>query len=105
MTERDLQVVQEFAARVRAHYSDARVIVFGSRARGDADQDSDLDICVVVPRLDTPTWEEISDIAWDVGFLHEVLICSVKFDREAFMHGPLSRSPLVQTILREGVAA
>jgi predicted nucleotidyltransferase len=105
MTKRDRLALKEFAARVKARYLEARIWAFGSRVRGDARQDSDLDICVVVPELDRTAWEEISDIAWEVGFENDLLITTVKFDRDAFEHGVPSESPLVQAILREGVAA
>ncbi len=105
MTERDTLVLKEFTSRVRARYPQARIWAFGSRVRGDAREHADLDICIVLPRLDSSTWEEISDIAWEIGFQHDVLIATVKFEEEAFERGALSESPLVHAILREGLAA
>ncbi len=104
MTERDKLVLKEFTSQVRVRYPQARVWAFGSRVRGDAREYADLDICVVVPSLDTATWEEISDIAWEIGFQYDVLIATIKFEEEAFERGALSESPLVHAILREGVA-
>jgi uncharacterized protein len=44
-----LEVLSEFAARVASSYSPERVILFGSKARGDAHPDSDADILVILP--------------------------------------------------------
>jgi len=43
----DREKVSEFTKKVRADYPDARVIFFGSIARGDALQESDFDLIVV----------------------------------------------------------
>ena len=105
MQERDHQILMEFADRVRSKYSSARLWAFGSRARGFAQQDSDLDVCVVLDQLDASIRETISDLAWEVGFEHDVLIATVVFANDMFEHGPASASPLVRAILEDGVAA
>ena len=43
----DYEKVRAFAKRLRKDYSDAEVILFGSRARGDALEESDFDIIAV----------------------------------------------------------
>jgi len=45
-----------------------RIIVFGSRARGDSDEDSDMDVAVVfdMPLLNKEVWAGIWDIKWRV---------------------------------------
>ena len=44
-------LLDEVVARIRSVGRPSRIILFGSRARGDADQDSDLDVLVVEPAL------------------------------------------------------
>jgi len=105
MKAKDKLALNEFSSRVKARFPQARIWAFGSRARDDARDDSDLDICVVLPGLDTSAWEEISDMAWEVGFEHDLLITTVKFDEDAFERGAPSESSLVKAILREGVTA
>lgn len=64
-----------------------------------------MDVCVVVDRLDRSVRAMIRQIAWEVGFANDMVITTVKYSRDAFEKGPASVSPLVQTVLREGVPA
>lgn len=105
MTEEDREVLHEFALRVRSRFPDADIWAFGSRARGDAPVDSDLDVCVVLDQLDEARDREIMAAAWEVGFAHDVVVSTLTFSAEEFSTGPLAQSPIVQVIRREGVAA
>jgi len=104
MKETDWNVLRQFAKRARALDPAASIWAFGSRTRGTADAESDLDVCVVLEHLTPHIREKVSDIAWEVGFENEVLVSTTVFSREMFERGPFSVSPLVRTILREGVA-
>jgi predicted nucleotidyltransferase len=105
MSDRDHYILEIFAARVRQQFPAARIWAFGSRARGDATWQSDLDVCVVAETLTYKDRNAIGDIAWEIGFEHELLITTVCFTSEEFERGPCSESPLVLNILREGVPA
>ena len=105
MTERDHHIFEIFAARVRQHFPAACIWAFGSRARGDATWESDLDVCVVLEKLTREDRDAIGHIAWEVGFEHELLIMPICFTNEEFERGPMSESTLVMNIVREGVTA
>jgi predicted nucleotidyltransferase len=64
------RVVAEFAARVRARFGDrlARIVLFGSRARGDVTEESDIDVLVLVrasveeeTRATREVWEVVEE--------------------------------------------
>ena len=48
----DADLIDEAARRIAAAAPGARVILFGSQARGEAGPDSDVDLLVVEPRID-----------------------------------------------------
>ena len=52
----DEPLLREVVARIRRTVDPDRVILFGSRARGDAGPESDLDILVVAPSP-LPRWK------------------------------------------------
>lgn len=54
---------ERFGERMREY------TLFGSRARGDARADSDVDLLVVVDRLDEAERSEVFDLAWRAAFL------------------------------------
>jgi predicted nucleotidyltransferase len=103
MADRDRSILELFAASVRQRFPEASIWAFGSRVRGDGTWESDLDVCVVVDELTYEDRHTIWDIAWEVGFEHDMLISAVAYSRDEFEQGPCSESPLVLNILREGV--
>jgi uncharacterized protein (UPF0332 family)/predicted nucleotidyltransferase len=56
----------EYVDRLRAHYGDrlAAVVLYGSRARGDADQESDVDLMVVLAGEFDSTSEQ--QVVWNL---------------------------------------
>ncbi|MDR0309744.1 MAG: nucleotidyltransferase domain-containing protein [Candidatus Methanoplasma sp.] len=46
----DLEQLKEIVAPIAAKHGVTRMYIFGSRARGEADEDSDYDLCIVVPK-------------------------------------------------------
>ena len=49
-----------------------RVVLFGSRARGDAAARSDIDLAVACPRADAKVWSDIVEAAEDASTLLQI---------------------------------
>ncbi|HIJ94724.1 MAG TPA: nucleotidyltransferase domain-containing protein [Desulfuromonadales bacterium] len=66
--DRDLMVARKLKDRLSSVVTLVDFKVFGSRARGDADEYSDLDVFIEVEAIDKELKDKITDIAWEVGF-------------------------------------
>jgi uncharacterized protein len=100
----DKRTALEFKQRVATVASVSEFCVFGSRARGDATADSNLDVFLVVDHLDADLREKISEVAWEVGFENNVVLSTFAVTVEQLERGPLGVSPIIRQIAREGVA-
>ena len=105
MSAEDRELLDAFARRVRLVAPSAAIWAFGSRARGSAHPDSDLDLLVVVPDATRDLRESVHRSAWEIGFEHGRLLAPVILTAEDFERGPMSASTLVANIRREGIAA
>jgi len=70
MTPVERKALEDYVAAVRHHYGPRLVdiLIFGSRARGDARPDSDADLVVILKDGDWRFWGEkmrLSDLAYD----------------------------------------
>ncbi len=103
--ERDRRALEEFARSVRSRLAGNVVAVklFGSKARGDASPDSDLDVLVVVAGERVRAEDAILDIAFDVNLEYDVYISPRVVERAVFEHPVWRITPFVQALEREGV--
>jgi len=77
--------------------------VFGSRARGDEDEYSDMDVFIEVEYLTKILEERIHHIVWEIGLEHSIFISPLIFTRHEIEDSPLRISPIVRNIKEEGI--
>jgi predicted nucleotidyltransferase len=104
MDEKSLAIVERFKRLVAERVKIDEIRVFGSRARSDAAEDSDLDVLVIVERLDRDTERYISDCAWEAGFPDDVIVVPIVLSRDAVENSPLRESGFLKNVYRESVA-
>ena len=81
----------------------AEVILFGSRARGNARPDSDWDILILLDGEVTPDREQtLFDILYEVE-LNAEEVFSVLIYRKNYWYEILRDSPLFQNVSQEGI--
>lgn len=78
--------------------------VFGSKARGDAAPESDVDVMIEVEEYTPGTESGIDDLLFQTNLEYDCFISAVIFGRRELEEGPLGESPLYRVIAREGIA-
>ncbi len=91
---------------LRQRYGDdlLRVVLFGSKARGNFDAESDLDVLVVVRNDDYwGCWREITDLTTRLLLETGVNISALVRDEVSYQWWVSHRAPIYNSIQREGV--
>ena len=105
MDPRDHEVLRRLKHSIEGRVRLSKMILFGSRARGDADPDSDMDVLVV---LDGPVSKQsrriVSDKAWEVGFDSGIVVVPIVVSRDSWEKGPERVSLLATAVREEGVS-
>ena len=97
------KIIDAFTSLIKKKLSVHRIELFGSRARGDADPDSDMDVLVIVDDLSPELEDYISECAWEAGFEYGIVLVPVVFTRDEWENGPERYSLLAEAIRAEGV--
>ena len=97
-------VLDKFKTLLLKQVSLDKLILFGSRARGDAGRYSDIDVVVVLKDdADEQDFDYVSDCAWEAGFEYGIVIVLVVFTKNEWENGPERYSLLAQAVEKEGV--
>jgi len=100
----DQAALDRLKEALRRDFGLVKLVLYGSKARGDANKDSDIDVLAVLKReVDWRTKRAIYDVCLDVGLEHDVLIQPVVLSESAYESSRLRVTPLLQNIAAEGV--
>ncbi|MEW5798960.1 MAG: nucleotidyltransferase domain-containing protein [Bacteroidota bacterium] len=80
-----------------------RMVLFGSKARGDNDAQSDIDIAIIVDSLDRSLKNEILDIVSDIEFEYLQPLSVLVFSTQEYEHLLLRERRIAYDIEREGI--
>jgi len=99
------RAVADFARELRRRFGDEVLVVsvFGSYARGEANEDSDVDVFVVLENSDWNRRAEVIDLATDIGMPRDLLLSPTVFDRATWELWRSHERALVLDVEREGV--
>lgn len=106
LTENERGALQALVERLQQRYGDnlLRVALFGSKARGDFDDESDLDVLVVVRERDYwSCWREIADLSTRLLLETGVNVSAVVRDAERYQWWMVHHAPIYNAIQRDGI--
>jgi len=104
LTEKEKKAIDELLVGLRKLYGAnlQRVILYGSKARGEANEGSDIDLMIVLKKFDK--WEEefekVFNIVNEICYQSELLISYVIKSETEFVS---RNTPLLLNVRREGI--
>jgi len=102
---KDAVALDEFVESLRAFLGDnlIEVKLFGSKATGKDQPDSDIDVLVAVEKGGVDLEDRVLDIAFETNLKHEVYISPRVIDR-ATLNDPVWRiTPSLKAIAEQGI--
>lgn len=103
LTKSDAQAARLLKRRLQKITQVRRLVVYGSRARGQAAPDSDLDVFVELPNLTPELRRQVSEVAWAVSLEKGLVITTFVASTDALKNSPLAADPILKSIAREGI--
>ena len=98
--------IEAAAAVLREKLPVAQIILFGSKARGDDDEDSDIDLLLLTEHRFS--WDErggVVELLSPLQLEYDVFFCPVDIAEDDWLHGIYQVMPLRDEVERDGVAA
>lgn len=103
---RDRDAIMAACSLLRARFPVSSITLFGSKARGDDDEESDIDLLILTSiKL---TWSErwaITEALYPIQLAHDVVISTLVITEDEWDNGVHQVLPIRAEIQEQGVAA
>ena len=99
--------LEELKTRLRERFGERllRFLLFGSRARGEGNEESDLDLLLVIRGYDRVADDDaVHGIAFDVDMRHGVFTQTIEYSETEYRDRMEKELPLLAGIERDGVS-
>jgi uncharacterized protein len=105
LKSKDAAALEEFLRKLRAALGNTvEAKLFGSKATGRDQPDSDIDVLIVVNQNGVEIEDTVLDIAFDVNLKHDGYISPRVIDRSTLADPVWSMTPFLQAIAKDGIA-
>lgn len=103
LMKNESEAIEAAIRMLKSEFSVSKVILFGSKARGDHDEHSDIDLLVVASKL--LHWKEekaIIGALFDIGMEYNVIFSPLFTSVDEWENGMFTEFPVYQEISRDG---
>jgi predicted nucleotidyltransferase len=103
LEQREELAIEEAVRTVKSQFPVEEIILFGSKARGDHDAFSDIDLLLVTTKpLHWKDEKAIVEVLFDIGMTHDVIFTPLFVSKEEWKGGLFAQFPIYSEILRDG---
>jgi predicted nucleotidyltransferase len=105
LADHEQAALKEFLTKLREQHGGEVVLVslFGSKVRSDFDEESDIDVLLVVENRNSQLWEDVVEIETELMLKHDAVISSLIMGRDNYEWHRQHRAPLYRNIEIEGI--
>ena len=104
LTKNERSVLQYLVRKLKSDFAAKQVVLYGSAVRDALDEESDIDLLVVLPFVDWEVEKRVGELAFEAGLEIDRVISTLCFSEEDMLQSFRRSSPLLHNIRREGVA-
>ncbi len=105
MNRIELKVLAGFKDLLSSRLEKYSLLLFGSRARGDNDRFSDMDIIVILDEYPFQSVDEfVGRCAWEAGYEHGLVLVPLVFTKKEWESSIMRCSMLYRAVAMDGVA-
>ena len=106
LEDRERSAIIEASRMLRENFPVKEVVLFGSKARGDYDEESDIDLLVLTSR--PISWNErkaINNALYEIQLKNDIILSTLIATATEWNEGTFSVLPIHEEILEHGVVA
>ena len=106
MDDRTLKIVKSFAQDSKKILEENNVVaqyIFGSYARNEQDEESDVDVCIIVKNLNYKLRRKISELSSDYSIEKNIIISAIIKDIKTWEKNKKYNSQFYKEIKRDGI--
>jgi predicted nucleotidyltransferase len=104
LSQNELTAVRRLKETLIRDFGLVEMKLVGSKARGDSDSESDIDVVIILRERDWKTDLAVFDLCFELGLEHDVLLQPIVYSQGDFSSSRTKITPFYQAIVREGVA-
>jgi predicted nucleotidyltransferase len=104
LTPQEKAAIEELVSMARNHFIVKDIILFGSKARGESNEHSDLDIMIIIDGIESKVnRNRLSELAFEVNYKYDTNIYAGLGYSSKWENVEYLKLPLPLNISREGV--
>jgi len=102
LSEIENQALVELSRIFREQFDAKEICLYGSAARNEMDEASDIDIFLVLPEINWEIEKEVIKICFDAELKYGRVFSVVCYSVDDIENSPLKESPLVLNVRKQG---
>jgi predicted nucleotidyltransferase len=103
LSKREKDALADIKSEISRKYRLRWMKLIGSKARGDFDEESDVDVVIVLDELKWEIEKDIYEICFYTGLKYDILISPIVYSDDEIKNKLLQATPFYKVVEKEGI--